>query len=122
MVEKAAKIAGINPRKVRVGYSPNATLPVYDVMNDGKFALVLHAEALGYKEEASKLLVGLHELMHHEDINKFGIEAMRRLAGNPRYEIELEKRAFQLLEKSYGKRLPEETLKLHSDLMKILSK
>jgi hypothetical protein len=118
VVEKAAKIAGIDARKIRVGYSPNAACPVYDVMKDGKLALVLNAEALGRKEEATKLLIGLHELMHHDDISRFGLEATKKLAGNPRYEIELEKQAFELLQQSYGKRLPEETLKLHSDFIK----
>lgn len=122
IVNKATKIAGSDIRQVRVAYSPNAPIPVYEMMSDGKFALVLDAKTLALKEEASKLLVALHELMHEQDIQKFGLEAMRKLAGNPQYEIDVEKRALQLLQEYYKKPLPQETMKLHSDLMKLLSK
>jgi capsid protein len=122
VVEKAANIAGIDTRRVRVGYSPNAATPVYEKMSDGKLALVLNKGSLTHKEQATKLLVALHELMHHQDIEKHGLEAMRKLAGKAPYEMDVEKRAFDLLKESYGKPLPEETVRFHSELVKHLSK
>jgi hypothetical protein len=122
VVAKAAKIAGVDMRRIRVGYSPNAGTAVYEKMSDGKFALVLNPKVLGHKEEATQLLVTLHELIHHQDIERFGEAAMRRLAGNAQYEIDIEKRALQLLQGFYGRQLPEETLKVHTEVMRILNK
>jgi hypothetical protein len=115
---------GHTTKGVRTSYSPDAMFPFYDVMQDRKFALVIDAGTLAYKEQATRQLVAIHELLHTRDINKFGYEAMAQLRNTTRYEMEIEKEAFGILQEHYrrlGQRLPEETVNLHSQYVKKLS-
>jgi hypothetical protein len=62
--------------------------------------------------------------MHYEDIERHGTEYCRRLIETNRnlYEMDLEKRAFGHLQDFFGNNLPEETLRIHSDLIRLLSR
>jgi hypothetical protein len=124
LVQEAGEIAGIRTGGVRTSYSPDAMFPFYDVLDDSRFALVIDRGTLAYQEHSTRQLVAIHELLHARDINRFGIERMQALRNTPRYEMEIEKEAFDLIEQHYrrlGRELPEETKKAHADYVRRLS-
>jgi hypothetical protein len=130
LVDETGAIAGLKPRylrDIRAGYSPNAPTSFYEILDDGQPALVLHSRVLNeFREPATKQLVTLHEIYHRVDIDRWGLEYCRRLETTQRiaYEIDLEKRAFETLQQHYarlGQRLPQETLQVHDEVMRILS-
>jgi hypothetical protein len=125
LVNEAARLAGVNPRRIpRVGYTPNLPTSITEPLDDGVYTIVMSARDMGHREQTSRLLVALHEVMHHQDIERWGVEHCRRLIQTQRnvYELDLERRAFEVLQRQFGNNLPEETVRLHSDVVRLLSK
>jgi hypothetical protein len=121
LVRQAGEIAGIETRGLRVAYTPNGQFSFVSSFTDGYLTLTINAGTLEFREQATRELVAVHELLHKAHIDRVGYRSARLLAGTRDYELAIERQAYQTLENHYrglGRQIPEETQRWHELYMR----
>jgi hypothetical protein len=123
IVRDAARLGEFDVADLRIGYTENGE-SFYWLLDDDLPALVLNQRVLEYHEDATRMLVALHELLHYRKVREVGWSGAKLLAGDICFEREIETTAFAILHRHYmslNESVPEETEKIHELFLRNLA-